>query len=286
MHATVGAEDAKNQAADAVREASPWLERYGRVGFAAKGVVYVIIATLAALAVFGMGGGATDTQGALEQLLQAPFGKLVLALVAVGLVGYAVWRLIQAGFDTEQKGTDLSGLWARGTYVIIGLVYLSLAFSAAELLVDLPGQASGGDRDSAKDWTAWLLTQPFGQWLAGGVGAVVVFSALFHFYRALTADFREKLKLGQMSDAQVEWATRLGRLGFAARGVAFAIIGGSLVLAAIRANPQEARGLDGALATLASQPFGPWLLGTVAAGLLAYGLYMFVEACYRRMVIR
>lgn len=286
MHATVGSEDAKNQAADAVREASPWLERYGRVGFVAKGVVYVIIATLAALAVFGMGGGATDIQGALEQLLQAPFGKLVLALVAVGLVGYAVWRLVQAGFDTEQKGTDLSGLWARGAYVIIGLVYLSLAFSAAELLVDLPGQASDGDRDSAKDWTAWLLAQPFGQWLAGGAGAVVIFSALFHFYRAVTADFREKLKLGQMGDTQAKWATRLGRLGFAARGVAFAIIGGFLVLAAIRSNPQEARGLDGALATIASQPFGPWLLGAAAVGLLAYGLYMFVEARYRRMVIR
>jgi Na+/proline symporter len=170
--------------------------------------------------------------------------------------------------------------------VIIGVVYLSLAFSAAELLVDLPGQASGGDRDSAKDWTAWLLAQPFGQWLAGGAGAVVIFSALFHFYRAATADFCEKLKLGQLGDEQIEWVKRLGRLGFAARGVAFAIIGGFLVLAAIRSNPQEARGLDGALATLASQPYGPWLLGAVAAGLLAYGLYMFVEARYRRMVIR
>ena len=271
-----------DRAQDAAREVAPWIERLGRFGFVAKGVVYVIVGMLAAQAAAGIGGAATDARGAFEWIVRAPFGRLLFAVLIVGLLGYAAWRLVQATADTECKGNDLSGWWARGAYALIGLIYVGLALPAAGLLVALPG---GGGDGSAQSWTAWLFARPLGRWLAAGVGGLVVFAGLFQFFRAVTADFREKLELGRMSPAEATWATRLGRAGFAARGVAFLISGGFLLLAAARANPQEARGLGDVLDALAGAPFGPWLLGAVAVGLLAYGLYMLVEARYRRMVV-
>jgi hypothetical protein len=216
-------------------------------------------------------------------VVQAPFGMALLALAAVGLAGYALWRLTQALLDTERKGTDLHGLQARGAYLVSAAVYVSLAFFAVRLLLGAEGAADG--ESSTRDWTAWLMAQPFGRWLVGGIGIGIVGTALVQFWQAWSTDFCEKLALDRVSRAQETWIIRLGRLGFAARGVAFTIIGGFLILAAIHSRPEEAHGLGGALATLAEQPFGPWLLGLVAAGLAAYGLYMLAEARYRRLSV-
>jgi hypothetical protein len=276
---------AKQQAHHAVREASPWLEGFGRFGYVAKGVVYTLVGVLAAQAAIGTGGATTDARGALPQIIQAPFGQGLLAATALGLVGYGLWRFIQAGMDTENKGTDAQGLLTRGTYLIIGVSHIALALSALQLLLGSDGDSSGGD-SATQDRTAWLLSQPFGQWLVGLVGVVVIGVGLYQWYQAYSAKFREQLKLAEMSSTQQRWATRLGRVGFAARGVVFGIVGGLLLAAAIHAEPQEARGLGGALTTLAEQSFGPWLLGVLAVGLIAYGSYVLVEARYRRMVIR
>ena len=105
------------------------------------------------------------------------------------------------------------------------------------------------------------------------------------FYKAYKASFRDALRLDEMSATQVTWVTRVGRLGFAARGVVFGLVGGFLMVAAFRAQAEEARGLSGGLATLAAQPFGPWLLGVVALGLIAYGVFELIEARYHRIVI-
>ena len=276
---------AKQQAHHAVREASPWLEGFGRFGYVAKGMVYTLVGVLAAQAAIGTGGATTDARGALPQIIQAPFGQGILAATALGLVGYGLWRFIQAGMDTENKGTDAQGLLTRGTYLIIGVSHIALALSALQLLLGSDGDSSGGD-SLAQDRTAWLLSQPFGQWLVGLVSVVVIGVGLYQWYQAYSAKFREQLKLAEMSSTQQRWATRLGRVGFAARGVVFGIVGGLLLAAAIHAEPQEARGLGGALTTLAEQSFGPWLLGVLAVGLMAYGIYVLVEARYRRMVIR
>ena len=268
---------------DAARDASPWIVRFGRFGVATKGVVYVLVGILAALAAFGAGGATTDQRGAFSWLLQQPLGRPLLAIAAVGLIGYALWRFVQAGLDTEGKGTDAKGLQGRGAYVLSGLVYLGLCFSVVQLL--LGGGASNGD-STTRDWTAWFFDQPFGRWLVGLGGAAIVATGFAQFYRAYTAKFREKLRIDDLTPEQELWVTRLGRMGFAARGVAFTVIGGFLMAAALYARPEQARGLGGALDTLASQPFGPWLLGLTALGLAAYGVYMLAEARYRRMVVQ
>jgi len=129
------------------------------------------------------------------------------------------------------------------------------------------------------------MSQPFGQWLVAIAGAIVFARGAFYLYRAYSRKFREKLKLREMSAIEEKWALRLGRMGYAARGVVFAIIGIFLVVAAIYADPHEARGIAGALDALAQQPWGGAMVGVVAIGLAAYGIFMFVEARYRRMVI-
>ena len=127
------------------------------------------------------------------------------------------------------------------------------------------------------------MAQPFGRWLTVVVGSVIVGIGLFQFYKAYKADFRDELKLGEMSDREDTWATRAGRLGYAARGVVLGVIGAFLVQAAVQTEPDKALGLGGALQTLARQPFGPYVLGAVVLGLVAYGAFMFVMARYRKI---
>jgi uncharacterized membrane protein YidH (DUF202 family) len=259
-----------------------WL---GRLGYAAKGVVYGLVGVLALLAALGRGGQTTDTRGVLQTIVDAPSGRLLLAVVTLGLFGHALWRFVQAARDTENKGTDARGIAARVAYAAIGVVYVGLALAAARLVLGTGGGNQSSDQ-STQDWTARLLGQPFGRLLVGLAGLIVIGIGGYQFYRAYKAEFREKLKLHEMSAAEQTWTTRVGRGGFAARGVVFVIIGGFLLVAALRDQSEQARGLGGALDTLvAQQTYGPWLLGIVALGLVAYGVFMVVQARYRRMVI-
>lgn len=277
------AERARAGVHHAARRASPGIEALGRAGYAALGVVYALVGVLAVRAAAGAGGATTDTHGALGQIIAAPFGRVLLALVALGLVGYALWRFVQATLDTEGKGTGPGGLAGRVGFVVTGVVYLGLAASAARLVANRGG---GGNGDAtAQDWTARFMAAPFGRWLVGFAGVVVVGLGLFQFYRAYRADFRDVLRRDALGGTVERVVVTLGRAGYAARGVAFVVIGVLLVVAARQDRPQDARGLGGALATLAAQPFGPWLLGVVAAGLFAYGLFLLALARYRRIVI-
>jgi hypothetical protein len=275
---------AADSARETVREASPGLVWLGRIGLAAKGVVYVLIGIMAARAVVG-GDQTTDSHGALERIQQMPMGTLLLGAVAVGLAGYTVWRIVQALLDTEHKGSDSKGLWVRGAYLVSGVIHAALTLTAARMLLDA-GAGAGSGEGAAQDWTARLLEQPFGPWMLVVVGLCLVGSGVYQVVRAASAEFRERLQTSAMSSLEQRFAIWAGRAGHVARGVTFGIMGLFLVLAAFRQEPGEAKGLAGALNTLATQPYGPLLLGVVAIGLVQYGLYMFVEARYRRIVMR
>jgi Domain of Unknown Function (DUF1206) len=263
--------------------AQRWIVPLARFGYAANGIVYIIIGGLAVLAASYRGGGITDFHGAFKEILSHPYGQVMLAAIAVGLAAYALWRLIQAIKDTENRGSDAKGIATRLGYAVIGLIYAGLAFTAGQLIVGASARRSG--EQSSKEWTATLLAQPLGQWLVGAVGIGIIALGLYQVFQAYTAKSLEPIKWGEMHAKAEAWATRVGRMGLAARGVVFGVIGFFLLYAALRANPNEARGLSGALRTIAQQPFGPWLLGVVALGLVAYGVYMLVLARYRRIIL-
>jgi hypothetical protein len=259
-----------------------WMSRLARLGYAIKGVVYLIIGWLAAELAAGQGGAATDQRGALHTIYDAPLGKFLLIVVAVGLVGFGLWCFIQAIFDTEGKGRDAKGIIGRIGYAVVGLAYGVLAYGAYQLVA---GTGSGGKSSTAtaQDWTGLLLKQPFGVALVILVGLVIIGVAFYLFSKAYTARFRQRLNLASVSTNVRKLAVFLGRFGYAALGVVFSIIGIFMIMAAIQHNPHQAKGLDSALKTLLHQPLGPFLLGIVALGLIAYGVYSFVEARYRRV---
>lgn len=272
----------ENTARHASGQVASWIEPLARLGFAAKGLVYLVIGGLALQVAFGSGGKTTDARGALYEIANQPYGQILLGVVAVGLFAYALWRLVEAIKDPERNGTDAKAIVKRIGYAVSGLIHIALGVVAAQIVV----RSAASSGKSAQDWTAQLMSQPFGRWLVGLVGLIVVGVGLYQFYISYKAKFKEHLKLGEMSGGKALWAERSGRLGYAARGVVYAIIGGFLIQAAIRHDPNQAGGLAEALDTLAQQPYGPWLLGVVALGLFAYGIFCMVEARYRRIVVR
>lgn len=260
----------------------PWVERLARFGYAAKGVVYFIVGLLAAQAAFTTGGRTTDTRGALATIVSQPFGKFLLVLVTIGLIGYALWRLVQTIYDPEHAGEAIEAkhIVQRIGYGVSAIAYSGLALTAIRLIMG----TGNGSSNATQDWTARFMAQPFGRWLVGLVGLIVIGVGISHLYQAYKAKFQRQFKQDQMSEIERKWAKWLGQFGIAARGIVFGLIGLFLVLAALHANAKEARGLGGALAALAQQPSGSWLLGIVALGLIAYSIYSVIEARYRRII--
>jgi len=256
-----------------------------RFGYAAKGIVYIIIGILAVQLAANTGGAATDQRGALRAIYEQPFGKFMLAVVAIGLLCFAVWSCIQALFDTEAKGKDAKGIIARVGYAFVGISSGLLAIGALQLVA---GSGSGGQNStsSAQNWTGKLLHYPAGIFLVVLLGLIVLGVAGYMFYRAYSANFQKKLGFQELKGRLRKMAIYLGRFGYAAMGVVFTIVGFFLVIAALKHDPNDAKGIDSALQVLLQQPFGPVLLAIVALGLIAYGAYSFVEARYRRIAGR
>lgn len=260
-------------------EPQEWIERMARFGYAAKGVVYVLVGVLAFQAAFNWGGQVTGSKGAFQTIAAQPFGNFLLFIIAIGLLGYVLWRFVQALWDPEHRSNGAESLGRRITYGINGLVYGSLAIFALKVVF---GQSSSSGSSSSQQ-TATLMSQPFGRWLVALVGVAIVAYGFYCFYRAATVKFRQKLKLREMSLAEEKWAIRIGRFGLASKGVVSVIIGYFFIQAAKSADPSQARTTEGALQAIQQQSFGAVLMGIVALGLIAYGIHMGVQARYRRI---
>ena len=252
-----------------------WL---ARAGFVARGLMYGIIGILAIKLAVGAGGTTTNQQGALKTIAHQPFGKVLLILVAIGLGGYALWRLLRALLGHGPEDTD-SG-FDRVAAVGSAVVYAGLCAIAVEILL---GSGSSGGSGNASKTTAGIFGWPGGTWLVGIGGAVLVGIGLCQGYRGLTRDFLKDSKAEQLSARMRSWIEWIGSFGHLARMVVFGLVGVFLIKAAIDYNPNKAVGLDGALAKIAHASYGPFLLGIVAAGLIAFGAYSLSDARYRRI---
>ncbi len=277
------AKHAADNAGESARDAAtnPWTVRLARCGYATKGVVYLLVGTLAARAAFGRGGGTTDNRGAIAALSQQPFGRTLVTLIALGLFAYALWLFVAAALDPARKGTDAKGAATRVGSAALGCSYAALGVVAAKLALQ---RGSGKSSDQAtRDWTARLLAHPFGAALVVAIGLAVLGAAGFFFWQAATAHFCDALDL-RGAGVERGWVVPLGRAGHAALGAVDVTVGIFLIIAAVRRNAGEAKGVGDALAVLAQRPYGGALLGAVALGLVAYAAYTFAEARYRRLV--
>ena len=252
------------------------IERLARLGFASVGTVYFIIGALAAAAGLGQGGKTTSHTGAIEYLVDKPFGKPLLVVMILGLAGYTLWLLASGFGDTDRRGDDAKGLGIRAGAIIRALLYAAFTIEIARLLLRGGSGGGGGGDQTAQHWTARLMAQPFGPWLVGAAGLGVVGYGAYQLYRAWESKLSKRLHLGQMKPQTERKVVLISRIGIGARGLVFVIIGGSLVIAALRQNPQAAHGTSGALGEMP----GP-LLAATGIGFIAYGVYAFANARYR-----
>lgn len=253
-------------------------ESVARAGFAAKGALYAIVAVIAVKVAAGGGGKPEDPQGALATLADEPLGKLLLVVLALGLAAYAVWRVAELILGPRDKD-GAEGYGERVADVGRIAVYGGLSAFAGTIAADAGARASGSEEEQ----TAMVLGWPGGVALVTALGIVILGVAVVQAYRAATQAFLEELDLADAGETGTRFATWVGTAGHAARAVVFGVVGAFLVKAALEYDADEAVGLDGALAEVAAQPYGRYLLAAVAAGLLLYGAYCLVEARYRRV---
>jgi hypothetical protein len=271
---SAGVRDVEQQGESVAR--APQFEWLARAGLVARGVVYAVIGILALKLAVGDGGKATNQQGALKTIADRPFGKTLLVLVAIGLAGYAIWRLVRAAIGHGPEQSDDTQDRIAG--LASGIAYAILCVTAVKILIGA-GTGSG----TPKEATGGVLDWTGGPLLVGVAGVALIGVAGYQAYKGLKKKFLENSKTEQMSGNVQRVFTALGVFGHVARAVVFTLIGYGLIKAAIDYDPDKAVGLDGALLKLANASYGPWLLGIVAAGLIGFAAYSVADARYRRV---
>jgi hypothetical protein len=258
---------------------SKHLEWLARAGLVARGVIYGIIGVLAVKVAFGGGGKTTDQQGALKSMAGEPFGKILLVVLAIGLFGYALWRLVRAaiGHGPETGDDDAKD---RISGVVSGIAYGALCVTAVKILIGAGSSSSSSKTEKA---TGGVLGWPGGRYLVIVAGLVVIGVAADQAIKGISQRFREDSKTERMGDGMDQAFSAVGVIGYVARAVVFALIGWFVIKAAIDFDPDKAVGLDQALAKLSGSTFGPAVLGIVAAGLIAFACYSVLDARYRRV---
>jgi hypothetical protein len=251
----------------------------GRAGFFARGFLYVIIGWIALEIAFGKTGQQADRTGALQALGRNPAGEVALWALAVGFFGMALWRLSEALFGAA--GRDGGKVKTRLTAFGKAVLYAVLGYGVVDYAIDASTPPST-DQQSV-DLTATLMRHPGGRVAVGVIGLVLVGVGLYLAYQAWQKRFRDNLLLNQMGKVATRVVEWLGRVGGIARGIVFATAGVFLMVAAVNAQPGQAKGIDSSLRQLAATPGGPWLLVIVAIGLIMFGLYSCCEARWRRV---
>ena len=274
------ASDSVHRAGNAATGATktPWIQGLFRVGYIARGLVYLVPGVLALRLVIGTHGAMITQTGTIGVIGRQPQGRLLLLPFAAGLAGYALWGMVRAVLDPLRKGHSVKGIFERLGFAMSGLAYAGLLVATVRVLISSPHASKG------RDWAAELLAKPNGALLLGIVGlAWIAGAGILQVAIGWRGTFKDDLALERMGSGERRWAARLGHVGIVARGVVFSIIGMLLVAAALHANPHKESGLDGALLELTRQPYGRILLAAVALGLIVFGVFSMMCARWMRM---
>jgi hypothetical protein len=259
--------------------AAPALDVVTRIGFGAKGIVTILVGVLALRFALRRGGKITGQEGAVELVLREPFGRLMLAVLAVGLAAYALWMFVAAFVDPERKGESFQGIAERLGFFATGIGYTLLAWTALSLLL---GQRESGGGLDLQHVIATVLTPHVGRLLVGLAGLVVMTAGVLQLRLGVTGRFRKLLRSG-MSRLERLVTGISGRVGYGTLGTLSLMAGWSLVEVAVEYDPSEASGWSEALWLLSGVGQGRWLLAAAALGLICYGLYFILQVRYRRL---
>lgn len=267
-------------AQDAAHDVAPWIERLARVGFVAKAILYMTVGGLAAGAALGFGGKQTDQRGAMVELIQSPLGRGIIALIAIGLAGYALWRIVEGVTDPEHRGHGAKGIAMRGKSLVTGIIHAGLAISAARLAL---GHGIGVSSErKAEYWTGRALSTGSGELVVGLVAAGFIGYGIYQLYKAVKSKLSKQLSLGRLSPKARKAVIAASRFGIASRGIVFGMIGVLFMRAAQHHNSQEAGSVKKSMGALLFQ-FGRWPYIAIMVGLIAYGVYQLINARYRRI---
>jgi len=257
---------------------NPLMEPMARLGYGVRGLIYIILGVLATLLAFGKSGGAADQQGAIEAIGIQPAGMFMLWIVLIGLISYSFWGLVRALFDPLHKGHDKKGLLTRAGFLLSGIGYAYLAYTTYRFIVH-----GGGNTQTQQQSFASIMTTTWGPWVIFIIGLIVIAIGLYQMYQGFNSSFDKQFKTYVMTTEEIKLTTQLGRFGTAARGLVFALVGGLMVLGASQSNSSQPQGIDAALTSLLRLPYGVWVLGLVALGLIAFGIYSMLCAFWFRL---
>ena len=257
-----------------------WVDRAAQIGLVARGVVYIVFGLIAFDLATGDHSGKPSSQGALTEMAQQPYGTWLLGIVALGLFLYAVACALGAIRGRGGKKAGESDTKDRVMDAGRAVVNAGLAVYAVKILMD--GRSSSGSGNTESKATAMVLDWPGGQVIVAVIGLAIIAAGIAQWRKAYKQKFTEGLALEEASDKTRRVVTKLGIIGYVARGIVFALVGAFLVKAAVDYNPDEAVGVDGALLELAGKGYGPWILGFVGIGTIAFGVWSGVEARYRK----
>ena len=263
---------------------SKTFETLARLGYAARGIIYFVIGLLAVLMAFGYGGKTTDQQGAISVIGTQPAGRILLWLVLIGLVCYSLWGLIRFIFNPFHLSHDAKGFAVRIGYLVSAAAYGLLVIPTYALISGgaQPAQ-SGAQQGQIQQYSDQILVVPFGQLLVGSIGIILILVGLMQIFQGFSSGFERRIHLTKLNPVQLRRVRFLGRLGTIARGIVFALIGFFIVMAAYTANSQQIKGFDSTLTYIVQQPYGGWLMGVVALGLISLGLYSLCMAVFFRL---
>ena len=261
-----------------LEQGATWIVRFGRLGYIVEGAVYIIVGILATEAALGTGGRTTDIKGAFQTIGTAPFGLVALTVVAVGLFGYAAWRIVSSITDAERTTIQPTSLMLRLADLVEGVAYGSFGIWVGQYL--LRDHVSVDDQ--TPHMTHRMMQYPGGRWIVIVSGLGILLYAIYQFHSALKRKFLYRLDLSEARRAR-PWIERLGGFGVGARASVFAMIGILIIRAGWDTDPSKAGGIEKSLDVISNQPAGSVMFAFVAVGLIAYGILQIVTARYRVM---